>query len=531
MYKVIFTALLAIFLGSTAVAQEGVTTTIREVMVFRQSAQITRTGEANLTAGRGSVVLTGLSPQLDASSVRLGATGEFTILSIQHRNNFLEAPADDPEITGLEEEKTTLERELAREQIRIDVLQEEEKLLLANRSIGSEQTGVDVSELQNMAAYLSERLQTIRLSRLELTEAMADRKERIQQIAQQLNEMRRGQQKNVGEVVVQYQADRATRSEFQLTYLVNGAGWTPAYDLRVAELTEPVNLTYGARIAQSTGEDWENVQLTLSTGNPRQQQNAPVVRTWWLSPGARIAGARDQATNYYLDGISLSNASVPMERAEADAEFAGADVNINLTNTEFEVRLAQDIPSDGQQYQVVVDDYELPADYQYYAAPKFDCHVYLTARVTDWEKYSLLPGQVNLFFDGAFIGKSHLNTQAANDTLVFSLGRDEGISIQRDREENFRNRRFLGSKVEQRLGWTITVQKNRRADVPIVIEDQIPVSTTDEIEVELEQRGGANYDESTGMLRWEINLGFGESEELGFRYSVKYPKQMTLYLE
>jgi uncharacterized protein (TIGR02231 family) len=349
---------------------------------------------------------------------------------------------------------------------------------------------------------------------------------KLQQLDQQLNEMRQGQRKSVSEVVVQYQADNAVEAEFQLTYLVNGASWTPTYDLRVSDLQQNVDLSYGALVNQQTGEDWTNIIMTLSTGNPRQQQNAPVIRTWWLSANQPIAKARAE----YGQLQTMSNMVISQDEAE-DAGFAGADVAVNLTNTEFRVRLAQDIPSNGQQYRVLVDDYSLPAHYQYYAAPKYDCHVYLTARVTDWQKYSLLPGQVNLFFDGAYVGKSSLTTHSANDTLVFSLGKDEGLTIERDREEDYRSRKFFGGKTEQRIGWTIKVKKNRRNDVPLIIEDQIPVSTTDEIEVELDQAKGASFDAASGKLRWELNMKFGDRKEIGFRYIVKHPKDMQVFLE
>jgi uncharacterized protein (TIGR02231 family) len=136
-----------------------------------------------------------------------------------------------------------------------------------------------------------------------------------------------------------------------------------------------------------------------------------------------------------------------------------------------------------------------------------------------------------LFFDGAYVGKSTLSTGIATDTLVFSLGRDEGLTITREREDKYRSRNFLGSKVEQKVGWTINVQKSRKNDVPLIIEDQIPVSTTDEIEVELDSYKGATFDPQSGKIRWELNMKFGDQQELGFRYKVKHPKSMNLILE
>lgn len=531
MNKSVFLLILSLFTYFQATAQVEVETNIREATVYLQSALVTRTGAARLPAGRGTVVITGLSPQLDQSSVRLGATGEFTILTVNPRNNFLAPPTDSPEYAAMVAERETIADYIAKEEITLDVLAEEEKVLMANKSIGGTQTGVDVDALLKMTQYVRQRLQEIRTERLDISNGLRDDREKLSQLDQQLNEMRKTRQKSVAEVVVQYQADRAVDAEFQLMYLINGASWAATYDLRVSELTEGVDLSYGALVTQSTGEDWNNIQLTLSTGNPRQQQNAPVVNTWYLNPNQPFARAQAYAPSAYDDLMQTSNVVITREEVAADASFAGADVAVNLTNTEFRVRLNQDIPSNGQQYRVLVDDYELPADYQYYAAPKYDCHVYLTARVTDWRKYSLLPGPVNLFFDGAYVGKSQLSTGSAADTLVFSLGRDEGLSIERTRQDNYRSRKFLGGKTEQRIGWTITVQKSRRNNVPLIIEDQIPVSTTDEIEVELDEAKKASFDATTGKLRWELLMDYGEQEEVSFRYKVKHPKNMNVYLE
>lgn len=531
MQKIMLSIVAALCFGTTVFAQTQVPTDIKEVTVYLQTAQITRTGRATLPAGRGTIVLSGLSAQMDHSSVRFGATGEFTILTVNPRNNFLSAATESPEFIRLSKERETLTDALAKMKIKMDVLDEEEKLILANKSIGGSQSGVDVDALQKMATYTRTRLQEIRTTRLDMAISTRDDQARLQKLEQQIGQMRQQERQSVSEVVVQYQADKTVNAEFQLMYLVNGASWNATYDLRVSDLTRPVNVTYGALVYQTTGEDWKSVALTLSTGNPRQQQNAPVIRTWWLNPNQPMALlGRAYKADDYAEIMQTSNIVVSREEAEA-AGFPGADVAVNLTNTEFKVRLPQDIATDGQAYRVLVDDYELPTDYQYYAAPKYDCHVYLTARVTDWQKYSFLPGPVNLFFDGAYVGNSQLSVGTASDTLVFSLGRDEGLVIERIREDDYRSRKFLGDKTEQLVGWKIKVAKNRRNTVPLIIEDQLPVSTTEDIEVTLEQAKGATFDATTGKLRWELAMGMGEKREIGFRYKVKYPKGMSLLLE
>ncbi|MEO0877247.1 MAG: mucoidy inhibitor MuiA family protein, partial [Bacteroidota bacterium] len=295
MKKSVFLALLSLLCYLPLSAQVELETTIREATVYLQSALITRTGTTRLPAGRGTVVISGLSPQLDQSSVRLGATGDFTILTVNPRNNFLAPPTESPEYTELVKEREAVADYIAKEKITLDVLAEEERVLMANKSIGGAQTGVNVDDLLKMSQYLRQRLHEIRTERLTINNDLRDDQEKLQQLDQQLNEMRRTQQKSVAEVVVQYQSERAVDAEFQLMYLINGASWSATYDLRVTELTEDVDLSYGALVTQSTGEDWTNIELTLSTGNPRQRQNAPVVRTWYLNPNQPLARAQAYA--------------------------------------------------------------------------------------------------------------------------------------------------------------------------------------------------------------------------------------------
>ncbi|MEL7223208.1 MAG: mucoidy inhibitor MuiA family protein, partial [Bacteroidota bacterium] len=265
MQKQYFGLLMGLLFFGLLSAQTNVTTAIKEATVYLQSAQITRTGKTTIPKGRGNVVLTGLSPQLDHNSVRLGATGDFTILTVTPQNNFLEAATNSPEFTRLTDERRELADALAREKIKMDILTEEEKVIMANKSIKGNSTGVNVDELQKMATYLRTRLGEIRNERLDISEAMRTDQEKLTQLDQQLNEMRQGQRQSVTEVVVQYQAERATEAEFQLTYLVNGASWSPTYDLRVSDLQEDVDLSYGALVNQQTGEDWTNIILTLLT--------------------------------------------------------------------------------------------------------------------------------------------------------------------------------------------------------------------------------------------------------------------------
>jgi len=143
--------------------------------------------------------------------------------------------------------------------------------------------------------------------------------------------------------------------------------------------------------------------------------------------------------------------------------------------------------------------------------------------VTDWEELNLLNGEANLYFGQAFVGKSRIQADAVSDTLEFSMGQDESISIERSRLKEFTEKNFFGNRVRETRAWELTVRNNKNRSISLTLVDQIPVSTNEDIEVDLQERNGASLNEDTGELTWNLSIGAGESVTRQFRYEVEYP--------
>lgn len=534
MTRIIATAVLAILTLNILVAetQKETPSTIKEVTVFRQGAQVLREGKASLAAGRSVLVFSGLSPQLDPKSVQVGATGDFMILSVNHKRDYLKGTVVDADIKALQNQLIALQDKWEREQALMQVAQEEESLILANKSIGGQQNGVSIQELRAAAEFYRARLAEIKLQKIDINKRMAALQEDISKIQGQLNEVNaRRQGPLTSEIWVTVDAEAATQATFRISYLVNGASWTPQYDLRVKDISQPVKLTYKADISQSTGEDWNDVKLTLSTGNPTQSGARPSLQPWWLAP----------AIVYQLDQYRRQMPMATMtESAKDDAAgyaekpaAAGPVVTQQekTTTVEFRIETRYDIPSNGLASTVAIANYELPATYEYYAVPKLDRDAFLTALVTNWEQYNLLSGAANLFFEDTFVGQTVIDVSQTRDTLLLSLGRDKSVNITRTKQKQYANRQFIGNKTTETIGWEIAVRNKKKQAVKIIIDDQYPISTNDEIEVKLETSKGANVDPEAGKLTWTLELKPGESRNLEFRYAVKYPKKMNLNLE
>ncbi len=232
----------------------------------------------------------------------------------------------------------------------------------------------------------------------------------------------------------------------------------------------------------------------------------------------RVAGvAADQESSLKIRGAT--SLAVPTEQ------------KMNQTTVDFEINTPYTVKSDNRNYIVDMAYYDLPAIFQYYCVPKIDRDAFLIASIVDWEQFNLLEGEANLFFEDTYVGKSLLDVRYASDTLELSLGRDKQISVKREKIKDFTTRQLIGSKKEETRAYQISIRNNKNQEIRMVVLDQVPVSTLEEIEVQVGEKSGARQDPETGEIKWELQLKPSETRELELRYSVKYPKNRNLVIE
>ena len=237
-----------------------------------------------------------------------------------------------------------------------------------------------------------------------------------------------------------------------------------------------------------------------------------------ISGAANIRGSRAESSEAYVDGLKV-RADLPVVREESQ------------TSAEFEIKIPYTVPSDNKNLLVEIDRNQIPATFEYECVPKIDKDAFLVAHVTNWEKYNLLAGEANLFFENTFVGKSVLDTRYISDTLDINFGRDKNVVITREKIKEFTTRQFLGSKKEETRAWKISVRNNKRQNILLNISDQIPVSTMEEIEVNADDISGGTLTKETGEVKWKQSLAQGEKKELTLKYRIKYPKDRTLVIE
>jgi uncharacterized protein (TIGR02231 family) len=177
---------------------------------------------------------------------------------------------------------------------------------------------------------------------------------------------------------------------------------------------------------------------------------------------------------------------------------------------------------------VDIASHEVPATYRYATTPKLDRDAFLLARVTGWEAFSLLPGEANVFFEGTFVGKTFVDPANVRDTLDVSLGRDKRIVVEREKVKDFTSRRTIGANRRDRYTWEISIRNTRNEAVTVMVEDHVPVSQNSQIEVTVDETGGARYTAENGKLVWELSLNPNETKKVRYSFEVKYPKDRVI---
>ena len=507
---------------------------ISNVTVFLNKAQVTREVKTRIEAGKINLIVRGLTSQLDPESIQVTGKGSFVILGISHQQNFLNEFNIPKGLKILKDSVEQLQKQLQLEQSQKEILNKEEQMLLSNQKIGGTTQNLTVAELKAMADFYRSRLGDIVSSRMKQDDKIKKINDRIIKLNNQINNQNELYGRNTSEIVVSVSAEAGTAVDLDVNYVVANAGWYPIYDLRAINAKSPVQLSYKANVFQSTGEEWKNVKLKLSTANPNQSGLKPELSSWFLDFYQPIAYGIEHrklksapaARGVNMDTKEEELASMAAPAAESVADYVST-IQTTL-NTEFDISLPYSVLSASKPTTVDIRTYEMKADYTYSVAPKLDNDAFLLARATGWEEFSLLPGEANIFFEGTFVGKSFIDPNNINDTLSISLGRDKRIVVKREKLKDLTSRNFIGSSKKESYAYEISVRNTKAETVKMIVEDQVPVSQNTQIEVNAQDVGGAKYNKNTGKLVWELEMKPNETKKLMYKFEVKYPKDKQI---
>lgn len=539
MFKKLLLAAVVVFIAIAAKADEGqkVTSKVQKVVVFLRGAQVTRTAMVNVSTGTTDLVFDNISPNIDPQSIQVHANGEFTILSVKHEMNYLSnGDSKTRQLQELHAKQKSVKDRITTLNNMIAIYQSEEAVIAKNQFVRAENTTLDVVKLKQALDFQTERLTMLKQKEQDAGNQISTLYTEQQQYDNQIAEINNGQTTSTSNIIVTVSSKTALQSVFALSYLTGDASWFPSYDIRAKNVNSPLTIVYKANVLQHSGEDWKNVKLTLSTGLPSNNAVKPELMPYYLNAYSinkaiqgKVAGVVSQEKDD--DSRQLAEVVVTSGYGSRSAIPVSVEMQEAQTSVEFNIENPYSVTNDGKPCQVEINQVNINATYQYYTAPKISTDVFLTAQVTDLNKYNLLSGDANVFFEGTYIGKSRIDMRAMSDTLNLSLGNDKGILVKRTLEKNLTQNQTFGSNKKETKSWLIEVKNRKNQKVNLLVEDQVPVSQNSAIEVEVQESGGVKPDALTGKVSWNFLLNSQEDKKTQLRYLVKYPKSQSVIVQ
>lgn len=526
-----------VLVSATIFAQKPIFTTakVKAATVYFNAAEISQNTTVNLPVGTSEIVVKNIANFLNENTIQIGAPATVTVLSVQFTDNYIsefEVDENNPEIKKVRDSITYLNKEAEKVKNALTTENKTLAILDKNQQVFGINTGLSVLELTKMMDYYKIKNNEI-LNNIQILNAkyqkIVDQNTRLNaklQVSTQKEE-----KASNGKLIIQVMNEVAGIVNLDINYLTNSATWSPFYDLRVDNVKDPINMMYKAQVTQNSGIDWKKVKLTLSSGNPNQNNQAPDLGSWFLrynqtnyAPMVRAEMAMND--DKIIEGLAGKVSGVNVKMKSSISNYT--TINENQMNVSFDIDIPYDILSNGKVHSVALKEIKLPATYKYFAVPKVEKEAFLLAEIIDYSKYNLLPGEANIIFEGLYVGKTTINPSQTSDTLNLSMGRDKKVSIKREKIVDKSGTKFLSSKKEQTFTYDIIVRNNKKEAISILLKDQYPLSTDKEIEITLLQKDGANVNLETGILTWDLDLKPNETRKIRISYLVKYTKDKVI---
>lgn len=518
---------------------------IAEVTIYPDSALINRAAGLKLGPGQHKVIFPDIIPDLDENSLRVSTQGmsEVRLLGAQVKREFLEEVPSE-RIQQLKDEIRKLGDEKKKLEDTKEILNKERQFLDSIRLYADVQIPKDLvtkmpqtQELEAMLKFLDTKLKENYSAYIECELKVRDIVEKTDVLKRQLAEISGPAKKLKRSIVVDLEVLKAGSIDLSISYLVNGASWQPIYDARADFEKSQVELVSYGIIKQATGEDWTDIEVSLSTAKPSIGGRMPYVSPWILRPyqppinrrrGGMKAARAPQAQFEAFDKVE------ELKEAAREPEYAlpqekGVAVVYKLLQK-------TNIKSDGSDHKLAISSQTLKADFEYSTYPRLGVYAYLGSRVVNAKDLQLLSGRVNIFLEGDFVGTSNIDNIAPNEEFDLYLGIDENVKVKREQIEKKVDETLIAGIPSPTkritLKYKLTVENYKSKKIKVKLFEAIPVSEDDRIKVKMGQVSlepkEKDWKDRKGIWLWEFELEPKAKQEIIYSYTVEHPREMQV---
>jgi uncharacterized protein (TIGR02231 family) len=504
---------------------------IARVTVFPNAANVTRTWQSAVPAGNAVLRLDYLPSGLDAAGLKAEiavSDGRVLIRDVSLLQG--ESLVDEhPEVIALKNELETLDRSILEVQQHLKVSEQRVSYAQAlmdsfSKGFGTRESGLHGQEAVagTWSFYESTYLEHQTKSR-EVKQTLEPLEAKKKELSKAYQDLRNQVARLTSSVEILVEAAASARVSMELKYLVGNAYWQPLYEVRAYPEREKVQVRYQVTLQQNSGEDWNGVELTVSSARASNNTQVPdlyPIRLNQLQPVAPMMMSKREGR---MDTMLMA--------APAVAEMAMPEFESSFSSYRVTLPQAVNLSSGGSASRSLVAELDLKGDFRTVVAPRVDTQAYLLADVVNRFEMPMAAGQSILFVDDQLVGRSFLADTPVGERIELSLGINENITVEReDGKLQEGNRGVFNKQTRLSRQYFTTVKNHSGVAQQVVVKDQFPVSENEKIVVNAiaPKAQDVKLEPNTGRFSWEFSLPAGATRELETRFDVSHPEDWAI---
>lgn len=500
--------------------------------VYRKGAFVTRRANVLLKEGKNTVEIEKLSRSIDSDSIQIGVDEKVVCQQVSYdsmKNGHRIDESADFTVTEIDERIRSIKNKIEILDLRIEVIRKMD--VKYDISKGIEAIDVfnnynceQITVLINEQSELNLELNTLEKKKEE------EKNQQTESVWKRLP----------ATIFIELMSDTEHEAEIEIQYYDRLAEWYPHYDIRLEDSKENIEFILKGNISQNTGEDWDNIPMCVSTGNYSQKRYKGELAEWRIgtqhiehrSGSLQMVSSQMEYEDDYddceEDGIKKINIPDFLKKAPSSDAAAPkyacrmpeSDIIDNQNSIMYTLPENCSVSNGKGSDTVFINSMEIKCDIADFTIPKLDCSAFMVAKISDFSKYNFIKCGANVFFNNRFVGKTKINPEEVDNSMLVSLGPDHKVDIKRITEKQLSSKSFIGATRTMEYEFVIKINNRKKIPVSLNVTDQIPVSDDAKITVEVINLSKGTLDDKTGKVTWTVDLPPEEEKELRLAFKI-----------
>ncbi len=329
--------------------------------------------------------------------------------------------------------------------------------------------------------------------------------------------------------------------DFTVSYVIPQTSWQMKYDIRASSKNKNISMVIYGDIYQKTGENWDSISLSLSTGAPINAISPPMLYPWYLDlePTYRDGNIGKKDKGY---GKEMSKKALPVEEDKKSEEY---QTTIKEEGSYFEISIPskQNIASSTKYQKKYVKEYDLEGEgnvkFYYEMTPEKTNNALLKATVKNTTDLPWLDGEAQIFLENEFMGKVSIPFTPPGKEQELVFGTEARIIARKELVKKYEETAgVLGGKRRINYSYKITIENQLPRKEELIITDAFPISKNEKIKLDIENISipfmkDEEFEKSTsysqGIRRWKLTMDSHSKKVITYDVIITFDKEIRIW--